>query len=557
MTEPIKFRLAMRSLEAGKPAPNEDNWFIDSNLSNNIGINSDEPIFETDRVEQLSDCGTLLMVADGMGGMNAGEVASEIARNTAGEFFAPGKITPEMASSHKSRCAYMEKTIIETNRRILADQKANTDHSGMGSTMIMAWLCGNQVSVTWIGDSRAYIWTKRDQKLHPISTDHSYVQTLVDDKKITYEQAFSHPQGNIVVRSLGDPSKDAEPQSANPVTVAQGDIILLCSDGLSGVLFDHKAYSDGDLISQYNIEDIITENQDQKMSVVVDKLFHYAQLSDWYDNVTVILCQIMETSASVVQPVRTAEDGAENPMNKTIMKITRKTIKTGALVILAVILLGVVAWFWLRPPASTEPKPDLFAMQIDSLKKVAAGDKYAGLFDTATITSAFGKLIAKSPKEKVDSLKITELFAVWDYKLRIADTLLKYDYPEQLKGSEESVGKMLASYTDTIKIGIEVEKFRELFLQTVQATFKRVLADNSIFNTEIDKSINELKLSDRFKDDTAAISATISQQIVQKKNDNGEQKRVHKTDNQVSKQVSKDSTVQEGGLTEVPDEEEQ
>ena len=104
----------------------------------------------------------------------------------------------------------------------------------MGSTLIMVWVANNELSICWIGDSRAYIYNPING-LQPISKDHSYVQSLVDKGVITYDQAFDHPQGNIVLRSLGDTTKTAEPES-RLYTLSNNDIILLCSDGLTNML---------------------------------------------------------------------------------------------------------------------------------------------------------------------------------------------------------------------------------------------------------------------------------------------------------------------------------
>lgn len=292
----IQFQLVAYTDAAGKYNPeaylngNEDNFFTDADLSGK------EPKPPFGQVTTLSEEGVLMVVADGMGGQNAGEVASGIAIDTVKDLFAPGKITPDMAASHESRKAYMEKTIIEADKRIKQDVKNHKDHQGMGSTMIMVWIANNEISISWIGDSRAYIYNPING-LQPISKDHSYVQSLVDKGVITYDQAFDHPQGNIVLRSLGDTTKTAEPES-RLYTLSNNDIILLCSDGLSGVLRDRKTYEDGQLIEGENIEDIIAANKDD-LQKCKDELFAAAEKADWYDNVTAILCKICSGADSM------------------------------------------------------------------------------------------------------------------------------------------------------------------------------------------------------------------------------------------------------------------
>lgn len=285
----MTFKLVAYTDAAGKYNPdaylngNEDNFYTDADLS---GKEQKVPFGQ---VANLPHEGMIMVVADGMGGQNAGEVASAIAVDTVKEFFAVGKVSPQLAATHDSRKTYMEKVIVESDRRIKLHAKTHADERGMGSTMIMAWVANGELSLTWIGDSRAYIYNN-ETGLQLISKDHSYVQSLVDKGVLTYEQTFDHPQGNIILRSLGDTASDAVPES-RLYTLSDGDIVMLCSDGLSGVLRDRKTYEDGQLLNGDTLEDIIANNTDDIMRCK-DELFAAAERADWYDNVTVVLCQV-------------------------------------------------------------------------------------------------------------------------------------------------------------------------------------------------------------------------------------------------------------------------
>lgn len=292
----IQFRLAARTDAAGKYNPdaplegNEDNMFVDSDLAkDSLGG------FTADEVVNLSDKGCLMVVADGMGGMNAGEVASDIAIKTVMEFFAPEKLTENHYKDSKSRMRYMEMVVTAADTAIKKDSRSNPDHEGMGSTIIMAWLCDDEICLTWCGDSRAYLF-RPDVGLVQVSKDHSYVQGLIDDGKITELEAFDHPYGNIITRSLGDPEKKAKADS-KCFKVKQGDIFMLCSDGLSGVVRDRKTYNENrERLDSENLEDIITEHRDS-MANCRDSLFEAALRNDWYDNVTVVLCEILKSDS--------------------------------------------------------------------------------------------------------------------------------------------------------------------------------------------------------------------------------------------------------------------
>lgn len=303
----ITFRLAAYSDAAGKLNPehplrgNEDNFLVDADLTDGITDS-----FTADATLNLGPLGCLLVVADGMGGMNAGEVASEIAIATVRDLFATGRISAETAATPDSRRRYMESVIKEADRRVKADAAANPEHAEMGSTMILVWILGTELTVSWIGDSRAYRYNPVNG-IEMLSEDHSYVQDLVRKGILTYEQTFDHPQGNIVTRSLGDPSSPAQPESRQ-YTVNTGDIIIVCSDGLSGVLRDCRTFDENGLpYPGDNIQSIVAAHQDS-MTSCREALWTAAEAAGWYDNVTVILCQILGGAPAAVKKAAPAPD---------------------------------------------------------------------------------------------------------------------------------------------------------------------------------------------------------------------------------------------------------
>lgn len=367
----IRFRLAAYTDPAGKwneDAPkkgNEDDLFVDYDLENET-----QGQFMADRIESLSEGGCLMVVADGMGGMNAGEVASAIAIETVRNAFKKENLTSEILSSSKSRTKYLERVIVDADAAIKKRAKADKECEGMGSTMILAWLYDNQVTVSWCGDSRAYLY-RDSEGIRQISKDHSYVQGLVDEGKITIEEAFDHPYGNIITRSLGDPEKKAEPESIT-VSVVKGDIILVCSDGLSGVLRDRKSFDrEGNLLPGLNLEDIIRENRGT-MTGCREALWTAAESSEWYDNVTAILCEIVEGAESLV--TKTVDSVGETSTNKSFIqfRVRKKSLRIIAYSLATICLCGLAVFFGKR---LIKPKPDseveAFIHQKDSLFKVA------------------------------------------------------------------------------------------------------------------------------------------------------------------------------------------
>jgi hypothetical protein len=148
----------------------------------------------------------------------------------------------------------------------------------MGSTIVLAWIIGQSAFIGWCGDSRAYCYHPVNG-LKRLSHDHSYVQELVDSGKLSEELAFDHPDSNIITRSLGDTRSAAKPE-VKEYSLHDGDIIMLCSDGLCGVLRDQE------------IEAVMNENS-ISMEACRDALWDAARNAGWHDNVTIGLCRIL------------------------------------------------------------------------------------------------------------------------------------------------------------------------------------------------------------------------------------------------------------------------
>ena len=220
--------------------------------------------------------GTLLIVCDGMGGMKAGEVASRLAVETIEGWFTPERLTSEVV---KDPLGYLKQSIVgaDINIKNYSKNHPDSDTEGMGSTVVLTWLLGEKAYVAWCGDSRAYRYNPQ-LGLERLSHDHSLVQSWVDAGQITEEQAFDHPQSNIITRSLGDPKGVAEPDAAE-YTLYNNDVYLLCSDGLCGTLRDSE------------IEKILSENND--LLQCCEQLWQADKAAGWSDNVTTAMAQVI------------------------------------------------------------------------------------------------------------------------------------------------------------------------------------------------------------------------------------------------------------------------
>jgi PPM family protein phosphatase len=161
----------------------------------------------------------LWLVADGMGGHAAGDVAAALVRDTMLEQVAAG--------------AALEDAVASAHRAVVEAAAADPSLSGMGSTVVAVRVDDDQARLAWVGDSRGYLL--RDGALRCLTRDHSLVQWLLEQGQISAEQAAHHPERNVLVRTLGFEDPQAEVAT---VALEPGDVLLLCSDGLTGVLSD-------------------------------------------------------------------------------------------------------------------------------------------------------------------------------------------------------------------------------------------------------------------------------------------------------------------------------
>lgn len=278
----IKFKIAAKTHMGLVRTNNEDNFQASSDLS------ISPMTWVNDKECDLGEKGALLVVADGMGGMNAGEVASDIAIQTIRNMFTPENLTDDVLRDASSINCFLKDVIVQADEKIKAQAKENPENKGMGTTIVIGWLLGKELHIAWCGDSRAYILNSR-KGLFQLSKDHSYVQELVDSGRISPEDAFDFPDSNIITRCLCDSSTKAKPDVlAKPYPVEDGDIILLCTDGLSG------------LIRDYEIEKIAREHEDN-LEVCITSLINAACNAGGHDNITIAMCKIT-SGAGAVKP---------------------------------------------------------------------------------------------------------------------------------------------------------------------------------------------------------------------------------------------------------------
>ncbi|RCW51417.1 MULTISPECIES: Stp1/IreP family PP2C-type Ser/Thr phosphatase [unclassified Halanaerobium] len=218
---------------------NEDNYFVDKESS-------------------------FFLVADGMGGHAAGEVASKIAVEKSSDFNLPKK--------NNNILVNLKKLINNVNEQIIEESQRNSEYLGMGTTYSAALIREGRLYYAHVGDSRIYIFRKG--KLKQVNKEHSLVADLIRNGKLEKKEAFNHPQKHILTQALGL-EKELE-IDAGKEDISTGDIILLCTDGLS------------DLIREEEIEDLINVfNRD--LDLLAENLLNTALKNGGSDNITFIL----------------------------------------------------------------------------------------------------------------------------------------------------------------------------------------------------------------------------------------------------------------------------
>ena len=235
----------------------------------------------------------LFAVADGMGGAQAGEVASQLAASA----LEGGN------SAAREGTERIDELIQEANRRIFDRASTDPSASGMGTTMTVALVEGMTVAIGHVGDSRAYL--VRDEQMEQLTEDHSLVNELLKSGKLSEEEANVHPQRSVITRAVGtDPDVDVD---GFTIEAEEGDVFLICSDGLS------------DMVEDEEILELVHANRSD-LDKAVKALVAAANRGGGEDNITALAFRISSEAApsledTVAMPALTGDE--EEPDEQT------------------------------------------------------------------------------------------------------------------------------------------------------------------------------------------------------------------------------------------------
>lgn len=214
----------------------------------------------------------LFIIADGMGGHKAGEIASNMAIDIIKD-----NLTRDLAKtsiSDKEIKKIIENSIYEANRGIYIKSIENENFSGMGTTVVLAYIIKDKIFIGHVGDSRAYILRK--DKLFQVTKDHSLVEELISNGSISKEEARNHPQRNVITRAVGT-SADIKIDIIVEDKY-KDDTLLLCTDGLTTMVDDDK------------IKDLLVNSEN--IQETCENLVKLSNARGGFDNITVIAIEI-------------------------------------------------------------------------------------------------------------------------------------------------------------------------------------------------------------------------------------------------------------------------
>jgi PPM family protein phosphatase len=233
---------------------------------------------------------TLFAVADGMGGHQAGEIASGMALQPVEEL--DGQ---HFADAGAAQQALVE-AITEANRSVVEEATANPERRGMGTTLTAVMVRDGRLHVAHVGDSRAYL-LRDGERISQLTTDHTLVEQLIQEGRLSRDEASTHPQRSVITRAIGV-DRSVQVDSLPPLELQPGDQVLLCSDGLTGPVEDAE------------IADILADIDDG--DAACRALIDAANDSGGPDNITVVLLRVSGGKARASGGAPPAEDATAN-----------------------------------------------------------------------------------------------------------------------------------------------------------------------------------------------------------------------------------------------------
>lgn len=268
----------------------------------------------------------LALLADGIGGHRAGEVAAQLAVDNIKKYVAN--------SPADQPVQVLQQALGHTNQIILSHAKENPSLNGMGTTCVCAWVIGDQLYAASVGDSRLYL--QRGENLICLTTDHTWIQEALTQGSLTSDQVKGHPNAHIIRRFLGSTNTinpdirlrinpgedDAQAEANQGFRLLPGDRLMLCTDGLT------------DLVKDSEILQVLRDNQ---LELGPTQLINLANERGGHDNITIVTLEVPPPS-QITRPIRISPVPIKIPLEK----LHRSTASWVMLVLLLIAILMMV-----------------------------------------------------------------------------------------------------------------------------------------------------------------------------------------------------------------------
>lgn len=377
-------------------------------------------------IAALTPNGDVFVVCDGMGGHVGGKQASSIAVKSIIDYLKKEKYPqPTQALNEALQFA---------NMQILGYANEHPDLKGMGTTACIVLLQESEVYIAHVGDSRIYLYLGKEKQLHRITKDHSFVQTLVDAGQITDEEAEHHPNKNRILKALG--IKPELSPTFNKVQPKNGDVFLICSDGLSGMISDSKI---ANVLSQKN-----------EIAVKGDTLINLALEAGGTDNITVELIQIANSShAKSLFKSFNPKSNSKGPKPPIVKKIL---IILGVIIVLS--LFSVLANKLIQNKRSENQLQDL-KKQIESV--VLKCDSLQEEYDTKN--NDLGKIEKKIKEREDDITKASNENSRKEYEKQLKN--LQSEKQTLSEGIESDSIELASLKSQIDSLNIELQKYQQ------------------------------------------------------------------------------------------------
>ncbi|RPI15481.1 MAG: Stp1/IreP family PP2C-type Ser/Thr phosphatase [Ignavibacteriae bacterium] len=380
-----------------------------------------------------SPFGQVFIVCDGMGGHIGGEIASHLAVASI------KNVIIKNPNNLSGTSAIIEDAINKANRDVIQKTHEQPDLRGMGTTVVILIVKNSEAYIGHVGDSRLYL--VRDNKIYLMTRDHSFVQNLVDQGLLTWEEAEKHPRKNEIMQALGIFEKVNPEVNHTPLKLYKNDTFVLCSDGLSGMVTDEK------------IKEIVTTHNPISAS---DKLVEDANANGGNDNITVQVVKIdgadeLPESEKNIPPIGAILKGDKHiASSNTITKELNGSPATHAehkkkqlrmlIPFLGILVLIIIAFIYFDP-FGFKNEGNVKTTVNDSTNTNVSNDTGSAFYKEENMVSQFlktifkGKLTSKyiqQPKLNIVNIKYTPIngattdYAIEDLRKNINQNDLKF-----------------------------------------------------------------------------------------------------------------------------------